>query len=488
MKTKTFFTLVILVSCFVLKAQPETSAVKEKLHEYVESYGKQGTFNGVVLVAEKGKVLLSQGYGMASFELNVKNTPETKFLLASITKTFTSVTVMKLADQGKLSLDTKLSDVLKWYRSDTGSKITIRHLLNHTSGIPNYFNLRGKTVHDVMKEFGNGPIDKTAFAQKYCQGNLEFEPGTRWNYNNSAYFLLGLIIEEVSGLGFEKALQQLIFNPLGMNNTGDIQPDPFKIVPGLATGYMRNFTNFSHPPYWNMSTAYAAGSIYSNTEDLLKFDRALYDENFLSKAAYDAMFTPFLNNYGCGWEIRELPAKSGQPAKKARTHEGFLFSWHTRFYQIPDDQYLIVILSNGGSAPIENMIGGITDILYGRTVENRRPLVANEIWKSHADNSVTQTIGKFRTQFKNDPADWDYSEYDLNKLGYTLLLTDQPPAIEVFRFITEIYPKSWNAWDSLGEGLATAGKKEEAIKAYQKSVELNPENKAGIEMLKRLEE
>jgi tetratricopeptide (TPR) repeat protein len=199
------------------------------------------------------------------------------------------------------------------------------------------------------------------------------------------------------------------------------------------------------------------------------------------------MFTPFLNNYGCGWEIRELPAKSGQPAKKVRTHEGFLFCWHTRFYQIPDDQYLIVILSNGGSAPIENMTAGITDILYGRPVENRRPLVANEIWKSHADNSVTQTIDRFRTQFKNDPADWDFSEYDLNRLGYTLLLTDQPPAIEVFRFITEIYPQSWNAWDSLGEGLATAGKKEEAIKAYQKSVELNPENKAGIEMLKRLE-
>jgi len=194
MKTQIISAIALITVLFVSSALASNESKKEQIQKLIESYQLQRTFNGSVLVAQQGEVIYSGGVGFANFEWKVKNSADTKFYLASITKTFTSVTVMKLIDQGKLSLDTKLADVLKWYRSDTGNKVTIRHLLNHTSGIPNYFVLRGKTVDDVMKEFGNGPIDKLAFAKKYCQGDLEFEPGTQWNYNNSAYFLLGLII------------------------------------------------------------------------------------------------------------------------------------------------------------------------------------------------------------------------------------------------------------------------------------------------------
>jgi len=483
---KTVFILAVVLAGFVTQAQPTDGNVQKKMHDYVASYNLQGSFNGVVMVAEKGNVLFSEGFGLANFEWDIKNTPETKFLLASISKTFTAATVMKLSDQGKLSLDTKLNDILKWYRADTGGKITVRHLLNHTSGIPNYFVLRGKTVADVMKEFGNGPIDKTGFAQKYCQGDLEFEPGTKWNYNNSAYFLLGLVIEEVSGKSYEKALTDLIFQPLQMNNSGDVQPDPGRVIPNMATGYMHNYTDFYHPPYWNMSTAFAAGSLYSTVGDLLKYDRALYDTTFLSAASRNAMFTPALNNYGCGWEIREINVKPGEPTKKVHTHEGFLFSWHTRFYQITNEQVLIVVLSNGGNAPIEKMMGGIIGIIYGQPVENQIPIVANEIWKNRQNENFAGTISSFRNKFNTEPEKWDFSEYELNKLGYTLLQTNNTKAIAVFGLVTDLYPNSWNAWDSLGESLAAAGKKEEAILAYQKSVELNTENKAGVEMLQKL--
>ncbi len=483
-----FCVLILLFCSFTISnAQKPVSDKTEKLQSYISSYANQGTFNGSVLIAEKGKVLLSEGYGFANMEWEVKNTPSSKFILASITKVFTASTIMKLVDQGKISLDTRLSDVLEWYRKDTGNKVNIRQLLNHTSGIPNYFVLRGKTVDDVMKEFGNGPIDKLDFAKKYCQGDLEFQPGTKWNYNNTAYFLLGLIIEEASGTSYETALQNLIFDPLRMTNSGDIQPNQYKVIPELATGYMHNFTDFSNPPYWNMSTAFAAGSLYSTTEDLLKFDRALYTTDFLSKTSFDAMFTANLNNYGCGMEIRESPIGINKEMKKVRTHEGFLFAWHTRFYQIPDDQLLVVILSNGGSAPLEKMFNGITDIYYGRPVENMKPLVANQIWQSLKTNSLEQTLRTFEKRFTDETSEWDFSEYDLNRLGYAVLLNDKTSANMIFRFVTILYPKSWNAWDSLGEGLATAGDKSEAIIAYRKSVEINPENKAGIEMLKILE-
>lgn len=475
---------VLLSGFHTLNAQ--TGSKEELIQKLIESYGIQGTFNGSLLVAEKGKVIFAGGAGYANMEWKVQNTADTKFCLASITKTFTSVTVMKLIDQGKLSLDTRLPDVLKWYRTDTGNKITIRHLLNHTSGIPNYFDMRYKTVDDVMKEFGNGPIDKVAFAQKYCQGDLEFEPGTKWNYNNSAYFLLGLIIEQVAGKSFETVLHEFIFDPLNMTNTGDIQPNPSKIIANMAEGYKQFFTDYSHPAYWNMSTAYGAGSLYSTVEDMLKFDRALYNENFVSAAAREAMFTPNLNNYGCGWELRELPVGIDNAMKKIRMHDGFLFAWHTRFFQIPDEQYLVVIFSNTGAAPLEQIVTDITDILYYRPVKFAKPLVAHELWESFKKGNLEQNISRFQNFSEKERSNWDYNEYHLNGLGYTILPANKSLAINTFRFITDIYPDSWNAWDSYGEALAVAGNKQEAIQAYEKSVSLNSENKAGYKMLKKL--
>jgi CubicO group peptidase (beta-lactamase class C family) len=457
-----------------------------KLESYVASYYKQGTFNGVVMVAEKGKPILSKGYGYANVEWQVPNTPQSKFLLASISKTFTATMVMKLVDQGKLSLNSKLSDVLKWYRPDVGSKVTVRHLLNHTSGIPNYFGLKRQTVDDIMKDFGNGPINKTEFAKKYCMRDLDYEPGTKWMYNNSAYFLLGLIVEEVNGTSYEKALQDLVLNPLGMSNSGDRQPDPYKVIDKMASGYMHQFSTFSSPSYWNMSTAYSAGSIYSTLDDLLKYDRAFYSETFLSKASRDAMFTPGLNNYGCGWELREVPVGIDSAMKKVRTHEGFLLAWHTRFYQIPDEQYLIVILSNAGNAPLEKMFKGITDILYNRQPENMKPLVAFELSKSIAQGEIDSQVEKFRSSFRTEKNKWDFDEAALNRLGYATMLKDTASAVKVFAFITELYPESWNAWDSYGEGLASAGQNEAAVKAYQNSLQLNPENNAGKTMLEKL--
>jgi len=486
MKTRIILALALLsLLCvdFVLIAG-ETK--QEQIQKLIKSYQNQGTFNGSVLVAQKGEPLLSEGYGYSNLELQVENTSSTKFMIGSITKIFTATTVMKLIDQGKFSLDTKLLDILEWYRNDTGSKITVRHLLNHTSGIPNYFDMRGKSIYDAANEFGTGPIDKMEFARKYCQGDLEFEPGTKWNYNNTAYFLLGLIIEKATRKSYETALNEFIFNPLNMSSTGDLQPNPLKIVPNLANGYTRFFTDYSHAAYWNMSTTFGAGSIYSTVEDMLKFDRALYNEDFVSAAARETMFTPNMNNYGCGWELRESPVGKDKAMKKIRMHDGFLFAWHTRFYQIPEDQFLVVVFSNSGAAPIEQMVSDITDILYDRPVKYAKPLVAHEFWKSFKQGNLEQTIGQFQNCNEKEKNNWDYNEYHLNGLGYTILPTDQSVALKVFGFITEIYPQSWNAWDSYGEALAVAGKKNEAILAYEKSVNMNPENKAGLEMLKKL--
>lgn len=477
----------VFAAPFLSEAQVKSNDPARQIKLLMDRYGAQNRFNGVVLVAKDGKPIFSKGYGMANMEFNVKNTPETKFVIASVTKTFTAVMVMRLIDQGKLSLETRLSDVLSWYRKDVGEKVTIRQLLNHTSGIPNYMNMKEHSMDELNRQFGTLVIDKMDFAKKYCMYDLEFEPGTRWNYNNTAYFLLGLIIEQLNGKSYEASLKELIFDPLQMENSGDVQPDPDRVVPNLATGYIKKAGNFSHMPYWNISTAYGAGSIYSNLGDLLKYDQALSSASFLSEKAKEAMFTPVLNNYGCGWELRQLPIGIHSEVKNIQTHEGFLWAWHTRIFRIPEDGYFIVILSNTGNAPLEKMFTGITDILYQRTPQYPKPALTSAVETKYKTSGIDQAIAYGKSLLQTQKEEWESSENDINTYGYQLMLLGKAEdAVKVLKWNTELYPESWNVWDSYGEALAMAGNTKEAVEAYEHSIRLNPENKAGIDMLKKI--
>lgn len=479
--------LVLFSKPGLLNGQTTASDKSRQMDSLISKYHDLNRFNGVVLVAKNGQKILSKGYGSANLEWNIPNSPDAKYMLASVSKTFTASLIMKLIDQGKLSLDTKLSQVLPWYRKDVGDKVTVFELLNHTSGIPNYMNLRKQSIDELNRGFGTTVIDKVAFAKKYCQGDLEFEPGTKWNYNNSAYFLLTLIVEQVSGKPFDIAMSELIFKPLHMTNSGDLQPDPERVVDKLATGYVKTEDGFRRMHYWNLSTALGAGSLYTTTDDMLKFDQALYSDSFLSAKARAAMFTPGLNGYGCGWELRETPLGPNKEMKKIQTHEGFLWAWYTRFYRIPVDGYCILIISNTGDSPLEKMFTGITDVLYGRQPEFPKPSLGLEINKKYKSDGIDAAIKYGKSLLDQDKNGYESPETDLNAIGYRLLQSgSKNDALKIFKWNTELNPKSWNAWDSYGEGLASAGQTEAAIKAYQKSVELNPQNKAGIEMLNKL--
>ena len=226
----------LFVVSFSLSCQERIGHESQKIDELLTKYHNLNRLNGVVLVAKKGEKFLSKGYGSARMEWNIPNSPEAKYLLASVSKTFTATVIIKLIDQGKFHLDTKLTKVLPWYRKDTGEKVTIFHLLNHTSRIPNYMDLRKHSIDDLNREFGTGIIDKTEFARKYCSSDFEFEPGSKCNYNNSGYFLLALIVEQITGKSFDIAMKEIIFDPLQLNNSSDLQQNPDQVVDKLATG------------------------------------------------------------------------------------------------------------------------------------------------------------------------------------------------------------------------------------------------------------
>src|SRR5438128_9413892 len=232
-----------------------------KIEQLMSLHDKYGQFNGAVMVVDHGQMIYKKGFGLANMEWNIPNTPGTKFRLGSITKQFTATLVLQLVEQGKIKLDGKLSDYLPDYRKDTGAKVTIHNLLSHTSGIPSYTSLPG-----FFQNVSRNPFAVNDFIKTYATGDLESEPGTKFAYSNSGYFLLAAILESVAGKPYEQVLKENIFDPLDMKNTG--YEHWASIIGNRATGYSRTPRGYETAPYLDMSIPYAAGSLYSTVEDL----------------------------------------------------------------------------------------------------------------------------------------------------------------------------------------------------------------------------
>jgi CubicO group peptidase (beta-lactamase class C family) len=449
----------------------------EKIDALLAAYNKQRFFNGSALVAENGKVILRKGYGLANMEWQIPNAPDTKFRLGSITKQFTSMVIMQLVGEGKIKLDEKITTYLPGYRKDTGDKVTVRHLLTHTSGIPSYTSLPG-----FFANVSRNPFTVDAFVKQYTSGNLEFEPGTKWSYDNSGYFLLGAIIEKVTGKPYADAVKERIFDPLGMKDSGYDRWST--VLPKRATGYALTPNGYENAPYLDMSIPYAAGSLYSTVDDLFKWDRALYTDKLLSNELKTTMFTPVLQNYAFGWSVHPLKLDDQKTEVATITHNGGINGFNTVEIRMPDTQDLVVLLDNTSRGDkLDAAARGIIDILHDVDAPQPKPSLVDEVMKS-ADAALAH-VRELKTK---SPDVYDFSEPEINRLGYTLLRSNRiADAVDVFRFNAETNPQSWNVYDSLAEAYAAHGDRELAITNYKKSIELNPKNQNAIDLLKRLE-
>jgi CubicO group peptidase (beta-lactamase class C family) len=477
-------TKVILCAAIVFFIYPYTATAQDraaKIQEVLALAHKYRQFNGAALVAENGKVVYKGAFGMANMEWNIPNTPDTRFRLGSITKQFTAMLTLQLVEQGKIKLDGKITDYLPDYRKDIGEKVTVHHLLTHTSGIPSYTGQPG-----FFENVSRNPYKVGEFVKKYASGDLEFEPGSKFSYNNSGYFLLGAIIEKVTGKSYEQVLKENILDPAGMKNTGYDHHDT--IIPKRATGYSKTSDGYTNALYLDMSIPYAAGSMYSTVEDLYLWDQALYTDKLISAQSKALMYKPFLSDYAYGWAVRNASFKQNDKPVQVIAHGGGINGFTTTIVRYPNEKNLIVMLDNTGTGYLDRLSESLAKILYNQPYDPPKVSIVETLEKTINEKGIAAGVAQYRDLKANQAATYDFAEPELNNLGYRLLRGGKPKeAIEIFKLNVEAYPKGFNTYDSLAEAYMTVNERELAIQNYKKSIELNPSNTNAVEIVKRLE-
>lgn len=453
-----------------------------KIDKLMAAYADCCAFTGTVLVSEQDAIIFKKGYGLADREWNIPNTPDVKFRIGSITKQFTSMLIMQQVAKGTIRLDAHLSDYLPYYRKDTGSKVTISQLLSHTSGIPSYTD-DPKFFPDVSRNYY--PVDD--FVQKYCSGDLQFEPGSKFHYDNSGYFILGAILEHVSGKSYEALLKENILTPLGMNDSGyDHYAD---ILAKRASGYQQELAGVVNAPYLDMSLPYAAGSLYSTVEDLHKWDQALYTDKLVPAALKEKLFTPNLEHYGYGWVITQIPEKEPGAGDTVIAHGGGINGFNTLEQRYIKDHDLILIFNNTPGASLNDMAKGIRAILYGQEPTMPKRQLSLDLGPTIVNHGVDAAVAQYRQLKTSNPDGYDFSERGLNQLGSELYRANRmADAIAIFKLNVEQFPKSADAYDSLASGYEKDGQNQLALENYRKSLELDPKNQHAADHIKQLEQ
>lgn len=339
---------VLMCICPLLSGQSkDDSQVAGRIEPYLKPFVDTGNFSGAVLVARKGKVLFRHAYGMANYELSVPNSPGTRFHIASVSKPFTATAILQLLEQGKLSVS---DPIARFAVFPNGDRITIEHLLTHTSGIPNINDLAD---YDT---FARSPHKIEDLVAKFASLPLEFQPGADYRYSNSNYNLLALIVEKASGENYGEYVQKHILDPSGMRNSGH-DGDALRVIPQAASGYQPAGTDsYEKVAYLDWSNKTGNGSLYSTVDDLLLFDRALNTDTLLKKATREKYFVEGRGNR-FGWFQRK------RGAHRVMSSNGRSPGFTAQLDRFPDEDVTVIVLSNSYSTvsqdPIAAALGAI---------------------------------------------------------------------------------------------------------------------------------
>lgn len=342
-------TLITCIACLCITAQAQWQ--KARIDSLLNYYDTQFGYNGVAFVALKGNILLDKGYGYRDIEKKIKHDKNSIFQMGSVTKQFTAEIILKLAAEGKLSVDDKLSKYIPDYPK--GDSITIKNLLTHTSGIYNYTDDE-KWLDSVEH------VSHVALIKSFRDSTLRFAPGSKFEYSNSNYYLLGYIIEKITGKSYEMTVTETILKPTGMIHSGfdfTNMKSSYK-----STGYY-TLSDSSGPTIARIAdstTSWAAGALYSTTEDMYKWHKALQQYKFVSKKWQEEAYKPFKKRYAYGWFVDSV---DGQ---RVIAHSGGIPGFVSYIMRVEEEDLCIILISNymGMGISHNNMAVKIIDALY----------------------------------------------------------------------------------------------------------------------------
>ena len=439
-------------------------------------------FSGSVLVAKQGNIIYQKAFGIADRRWNIPNHVNTKYKIGSITKQFTALLIMQLARENKIRLDGKVSDYLEYFPKKNGNKITIHNLLCHTSGIPNL----ARHYKDWFTERWLKDYTTREFIDLFSHIELQFEPGSQWSYSNAGYYLLAAIIEEVTGKTYGQVIKEIIFEPLGMAESGYF--DGYTIVPNLANGYDYWDFQYINTGYNNPSVHKGNGGLYSSVEDLFKWDCALYTEKLLPKKYIDLILKPQMNMrsdvaYGYGWVLQEKYLHGTGIKISIEEHFGSDNGFNNVITRIPNEQYVIILLSNTSQSNVHLIRSQIINILYDQPVHCPYP-VSLAFDSTKNEYEIKKVIENFRTENNK----YSISEDAVNGVGMKFIRAKKyAMGLEILEFNTSQYPESPYVYYGLAEAYLKSGNKQKAIKNYKRCLEINPDQQNALRKIKKLE-
>src|SRR5580704_4631186 len=336
--------IVLTAFAFAVVSHPShPQALSDRLEHVVKPYVDAQMFMGNVMVAKNGEVLFSKSYGMADLEWSVPNSSTTRFNIASMTKQFTAASILLLEDRGKLKTD----NLVKIYLPEAPAswdKITIYHLLTHTSGIREY-----------AAKYEPGNPGKLVFNDR----PPNFQPGEQWAYANLGYIVLGFLLERTSGQTYEEFVRENIFKPLGMNDSGLMSF--VSIIPRRASGYWPGSNGTENADRPDPRIGFSSGSLYSTTEDLLRWEEGLFGGRLLSRASLRKMTAPFKSDYACGLHVSRV---NGHLMIE---HDGNNIGFNSDMAYYPEDRIAVIVLANLNGTVTGEMTRALAAVAHGET-------------------------------------------------------------------------------------------------------------------------
>jgi len=456
----------LLIMSQALFVTSNASAKSNAYHKVVSHFAQHNVFSGAVLVAKDGKVVFEGGYGLANETWQVPNTTDTKFNVGSLTKSMTAMLVIKLVQEGKLSLSDTVDKYLDFYPKDKARAMSIKDLLGHKSGLPRQF---------VLPGWRDGKFDrfdnKVQYAKLIGELDLLAAPGEDYHYTNLGYFLLGLIVEQATKTTFESALSHYVLTPLKMDNTGTVAYK--KVIKQHATGYrIAKAGGYERPGYLNVEFLFwAEGNVYSTVGDILKFDQGLYSNVVLDQTHRNILLSA---DNGFSWSVDPWKVTDKSKARSSINWGGEIPGYSSFLLRFTDTKDSIIIVSNNAVNEIEKrrLASELAAILYGEHTDPTKMPLSFVLTKALFNDELDQQIDKLKGHTDNYLVDDSIATMGLQQMWSGELTK----ALSLLSFNAEILPDSASAHDSLSKVHEERGQLSKALISAKRALGLLPHN------------